>query len=98
MNEMPLARIREVHPLSDYRLEILFDGEEGHFVVSLADRIARGGVFSALRNPGLFAEVSIGDRRRTIFWPKLRNSSGEPTVDIDAESLLALADRQRTAL
>jgi len=94
MTDAPLPRIESVKPLPNYRLEVFLMGEGHPFIVSLSDRIARGGVFSSLRDPQTFARVRIGERRRTIYWPKPHDVRGDPVIDIDAESLLAEAERQ----
>ncbi|MGB5815220.1 MAG: DUF2442 domain-containing protein [Thermoanaerobaculia bacterium] len=61
-----MYEVREVRPLSDFRLHVEFaDGTEGE--VDLSDRLD-GPVFEPLRDPDYFAQVSI-DEFGVICWP-----------------------------
>lgn len=61
-----LYRVVEVTPLDGYRLQVRFeDGTNG--IVSLEDDLF-GVVFEPLRDPALFAQVSI-DEFGAICWP-----------------------------
>jgi hypothetical protein len=94
MSGEALPRLRSVAPKRGLRLAVtLEDGRD--VVVEFASVIGRGGVFAHLRDPKLFAAVRIGDRRRTIEWP---DAGGQGVIDIDAESLLVMAEEQRRAL
>jgi len=87
-----LRHIASVAALPGYRLAVgLEDGAS--LTVDLSAQVARGGVFSALRNSAAFARVRIGARHRTLEWPSPHGTDGEALVDIDAESLLAMSAR-----
>lgn len=62
-----MHKIVHAAPLKDYRLRIRFsDGLEG--VVDLSDLVGKG-VFSAWKNPKIFAKVSIDPECHTVRWP-----------------------------
>lgn len=63
-----LRRIRSVTVEPNYALRLTYE-DGGTVVVDMAPRIARGGVFAALRDCPLFAQVGIGERGRYIHWP-----------------------------
>ena len=61
-------RVAEVSPLPNYRLRVRFlDGTEGE--VDMAGLLGRAdaGVFASLRDPGLFARVSV--ELGAVTWP-----------------------------
>jgi hypothetical protein len=63
-----LQTIREARAEDGYRIRLTYaDGFIG--VVDLSPLIRSGGVFASLANPGIFAQLSIGERGRTLEWP-----------------------------
>ena len=63
-----LKDIVEVKPLGDYRLYLRFeDGVAGE--LDFAGRLRFEGVFAALRDPAVFAQVRIHLELGTIAWP-----------------------------
>ncbi len=62
-------RITRARPLEGYRLELTFtDGTVG---VVDASRwiVGHGGVFAALNDPAVFAQVSVDPEAGTVVWP-----------------------------
>jgi hypothetical protein len=88
-----LRHIATVAALPGYRLAVGLD-DGASFTVDLSAQVARGGVFSPLRNAAAFGRVRIGARHRTLEWPSPHGTDGEALVDIDAEALLALSAGQ----
>ena len=74
-----LIKIHDVEPLAGYWLRILFsDGAVKD--VDLGELLARGGVFSPIReNREVFEQVRVNPETKTIEWP------GE--VDLDPDVL-----------
>ncbi len=64
-----LPRVTRVRPLEGYRLELAFtDGTVG--VVDTSRWIVgHGGVFAALNDPAVFAQVRIDPEAGTVVWP-----------------------------
>ena len=63
-----MRTILQASPLPDHKLNLVYsDGES--VIADFAPLIAMGGVYSALANPGYFAQVSVGERGRYIQWP-----------------------------
>ena len=98
MSEFP-HYLRSVDVLPDYKLKVSFEPAESAewqrgapVTIEFADTIERGGVFAALRDQEVFASVSMGERRRTVEWHPTSNE--EDIIDIDAESLFMMAQRQ----
>lgn len=62
-------RVKDVHYLGDYRLELFFtDGAHGE--LDLRARIAgRGGVFKPLQDAEFFRRVSVDAEAGTLVWP-----------------------------
>lgn len=89
-----LPRIQSVRVRAYPRLEIQWQHGETS-TIDMSDIIAAGGVFDALRDRDFFAGVRIGDRGRTIEWvDPLRRD--EVLADYDADSIMLLADQQKT--
>jgi hypothetical protein len=63
---MPIIQGVEVEP--EFTLRVTFaDGVSG--IIRLRDAIQQGGVFARLADPAVFAQVSVGDRGRSLEWP-----------------------------
>lgn len=61
-------RVREVQPLPGYRLKVRFrDDTEGVVDLSRLVMGPRAGVFAALRDPALFAQVRV--EWGAVTWP-----------------------------
>jgi len=95
MSGTPQRRIKAVEPRPGYRVAVTWD-DLSPMVVSFADYVRRGGVFTPLVDENMFAEVRVGERRRTIEWPNPHGDDGEPLIDVDAETLLQMALHQKT--
>jgi hypothetical protein len=73
-----LQIIRRVEVEGGFTLRLTFaDGTAG--LIRLADAVRQGGVFAKLADPAIFAQVTIGDRGRSLEWP------GE--IDLCADAL-----------
>ncbi|MGA7729870.1 MAG: DUF2442 domain-containing protein, partial [Chloroflexia bacterium] len=60
--------IRGIQPQLDFKLKIEYSN--GDLLVSDFEPLIRqGGVFTALGDPDLFAQVQIGEHGRYIRWP-----------------------------
>lgn len=64
-----LPRVKDVHYLGDYRLELFFtDGTRGE--LDFRTRIVgRGGVFKPLQDLEFFRLVSVDHEAGTLVWP-----------------------------
>jgi len=63
-----LRDIVAVTPLGDYRLHIRFDdGTAGD--VDLGPRLRFEGVFAPLKDPAVFARVTVHPELGTLVWP-----------------------------
>jgi hypothetical protein len=68
--------------LDDFRLELTFDdGKSG--VLDCKPIIAKGGVFSALRNPQVFKKAQVNKELGVVTW--------DDDVDIAPETAYSLA-------
>jgi hypothetical protein len=63
-----LKKIISVRAHPSYRLELLFESN-ARIEVNFSDAIKTGGVLSKLEDPAFFAQVRIGENRRSIEWP-----------------------------
>ena len=67
-NNHVMRTIVQAIPLSEYKVSLIYsDGES--VIVEFEPLIAMGGVYSALSDPGYFAQVSVGEHGRYIQWP-----------------------------
>ena len=57
-----------VRPLDDFKLELEFD-DDSWGIAELRETIARAEVFAPLRDPALFAQVTVDSDIHTIAWP-----------------------------
>lgn len=77
-----LHDVLEVRPLRDYQLWLRFDdGAEG--VVDVSQLVRFEGVFEPLKEPSLFAQVTVCPDAGTICWPN--------GADLDPVALYARA-------
>ena len=62
-------RVKDVHYLRDYRLELFFtDGAHGE--LDFRERIiGRGGVFKLLQDVEFFRQFSVDPEAGTLVWP-----------------------------
>ncbi len=68
--------------LDDFRLELTFDdGKSG--ILDCKPIIARGGVFSRLRNPEVFGRAKVNEELGVVTW--------DDEVDIAPETAYSLA-------
>jgi hypothetical protein len=63
------AVVKEVRVLGEYRLGLLFEDGLRGTVDLTALIVGRRGVFSALQDPGYFAQVRVDQELGTIVWP-----------------------------
>ena len=93
MSSVTLPRIKSVEPRSNFKLAVSWD-KGPRSVIDFSQDIENG-IFSALKDPKLFERVRIGERSRTVEWPEPKDDLGYPIIEIDAESLAAMALDQR---
>jgi hypothetical protein len=55
--------------------------------IDLAPLLARGGVFTSLRDPVVFSALEIGERGHTLVW---HDHEGDP-IDLCADALWLMA-------
>ena len=61
-------RIKEMRPLKDYKLLVLFDSGE-RVVYDVADDIRQLEDFTVLKTePGLFENVQLDESRTCVYW------------------------------
>jgi hypothetical protein len=87
--------IKAIEPKAGHRLVVTWD-DAPPLVVSFADEVRRGRIFTPLTDEATFAKVRIGEGRRTIEWPDPHDYDGHPLIDVDAETLLTMALNQRS--
>ena len=78
-------KLVEVAPLPGHRLELAYD-DGARFTVDLSDLIESGGVYAALRDEGVFAQVQLDGSGSFIEFP------GE--IDFCVDSLRHMAELQ----
>jgi hypothetical protein len=79
--------ISQIIPLGGFILALRFDdGFTG--TVDFKPVIKKGGVFKDLGDPRFFAQVTIGERGRSVVWP------GD--IDFDADALYLTATKSRS--
>lgn len=82
-----MLHLSAVRPLGDARLWVRFDdGREGE--VDLSAELT-GTVFAPLRDPALFARVTIDPDTRTVTWP----NGADLAPEFLASLLLTASDR-----
>ena len=96
MTDRPeLPKIRNVRARPHYRLELQWEHGEAS-TVDMRSIIGTGGVFNALRDYDFFSTVHLGERGRYVEWRSPINSA-EVIADIDADTLIRMADAQEGA-
>jgi hypothetical protein len=81
---LPGYLVTDAEVLDGYRLRVKFeDRTEG--TVDLSDLVARGGVFTALRDPGFFRQARADADAGTVVWPN--------ELDVAPEELYARAHK-----
>lgn len=63
-----LKRITKVKALADYHIRLDYEGGET-IDLDMREAVHAGGVLSALADPDLFGQVSLGSRGRAVCWP-----------------------------
>jgi len=92
-----LHPIDRIAPLPGYRLRIWWRSG-GESVIDFADDVATGPVWAPLCDPVMFAKVCLVDQGTAIEWPEPKDRNGWPSVDVDADGLWHMAQRQRGAV
>jgi hypothetical protein len=88
---MKLQIIQTAQPLPQKRIKLVWgDGSES--VVDLTPLLAKGGVFTFLRDSAAFNAVAVSARGRTLVW---QDPQGDE-VDLCAEALWRLAHQGTT--
>src|SRR5437868_3962033 len=65
--EHPIYRVSAVEPLGGFRLRLSFDDQTTREID--LERVLEGEIYGPLRNPALFAAVSIDPEIHTLVWP-----------------------------
>jgi hypothetical protein len=95
MSDTTLRRIKSIEPRPGHKLLVTWD-DVPPMLVSFADHVRRGRIFSFLQDEAEFAKARIGDRRRTVEWLDPNDQGAGPLIDVDAETLLLMANQQRS--
>ena len=96
MNDGILHPITSVEPQTGYRLLVTWaSGDQSS--VDFANDIARGGVWSALRDEAKFAQARVAYHGHVLEWPEPAGPDGAPRIDVDADGLHEMAIRQADA-
>ena len=90
---MTLHRIERIESRPGYHLLVHWtSGEES--MIDFSPDISTFPVWAPLRDEGLFAKVRILDEGMAIEWPDPPQRPGWPCVDVDADGLWQMAERQ----
>ena len=65
--EHPIYRVTEVEALGGFRLRVSFDDQSTR-EINLAS-VLEGEIYGPLRDPAMFAAVSIDPEAHTVVWP-----------------------------
>jgi hypothetical protein len=88
-----LHRIDRVEPRPGYRLRITWsNGVQAD--VDFSRDVRDGGVWTELRDEGLFRQARVTYDGTVLEWPQPVRANGEPKVDIDADGLWEMAAAQ----
>ena len=72
-----LIRIKEIAPLSDYRLSVLFDDGK-RVLYDVAEDMRQIPDYQILREiPGLFQQVQLDKSRTCVFWNEEVDLAGD---------------------
>jgi uncharacterized protein DUF2442 len=67
MEQHPIYRVTSVEPLGDYRLRVGFDDRSSREIDLWA--VLEGEIYGPLRDPAMFALVTIDPEVHTLVWP-----------------------------
>jgi hypothetical protein len=65
--EHPIYRVTSVEPLGNYRLRVGFDDQSAREID--LGTVLEGEIYGPLRDPAMFATVSIDPEVSTLVWP-----------------------------
>jgi hypothetical protein len=65
-------------------------------LVSVADLVRAGRIFTPLQDEAVFNRVRIGEGGRVVEWPEPADDDGNALIDIDAEALYRMGLQQRS--
>ena len=65
--EHPIYRVTSVDHLGEYRLRVVFDDGTARDVN--LESMLEGAIYRPLRDPAVFAEVTVDPEVHTIVWP-----------------------------
>ena len=65
--EHPIYRVTSVEPLGGYRLRVAFDDQSAREID--LGTVLEGEIYGPLRDPAMFAEVSVDPEVHTLVWP-----------------------------
>ncbi len=94
MSGTGMKRIEALEARPGFRLAVTWE-DHGQQVISFVDDIRKGGVWEALRDETKFAMAHIASRRRSVEWPEPKDADGDPIIEIDADALFRMAERQK---
>lgn len=84
-----LPRVKHVQALGEYTVALSFT-DATHATVDIGPLILdRGGVFRALQDPDVFAQVAVDQEAGTLVWPN--------GADIDPDVLYAVSHGGRSS-
>jgi hypothetical protein len=67
MEQHPIYRVTSVEPLGGYRLRVGFDDRSAREIDLAA--VLEGEIYGSLRDPAMFAAVTIDPEVHTLVWP-----------------------------
>ena len=67
MEQHPIYRVTSVEPLGGYRLRVGFDDRSSREIDLAA--VLEGEIYGPLRDPAMFATVTIDAEVNTLAWP-----------------------------
>ncbi|MFL6262610.1 MAG: DUF2442 domain-containing protein [Thermoanaerobaculia bacterium] len=67
MEQHPIYRVTSVEPLGGYRLRVGFDDRSAREID--LGTVLEGEIYGPLRDPALFAAVTIDPEVHTLVWP-----------------------------
>jgi hypothetical protein len=85
--------IQAVEPLPGHRLMVRWETGD-RSVIDFSGDVASAPVWAPLQDERLFAKARVVADGAVVEWPEPVRANGWPNVDVDADGLWAMAERQ----
>ena len=85
--------IEAIEPLPGHRLAVRWE-TGARSVIDFSTDVQTAPIWAPLRDEHLFAKARIVADGAVVEWPEPARANGWPNVDVDADGLWAMAQRQ----